>query len=74
MSASGYKQTFRQWRQKVRFTPESRHCRRKNDQDSKSGHSMSAYPPTADVNGQGAGGPLLTRSGERQDKLAKDRR
>jgi hypothetical protein len=24
---------------------------------------MSALPPKADVNGQGAGGPLLTRSG-----------
>ncbi len=38
-----------------------------------SGHPMSALPPKADVNGYGAGGPLLTQSGSREDgPVAKD--
>ena len=35
----------------------------------KSGHWMSALPPKADVNGQGAGGPLLTQSGHLRAEL-----
>ncbi len=63
MSLVGYKQTFRRVCRSVRFTPESVHRQRKRALDSKSRHSMSAYPPEADVNGYGAGGPLLTHSG-----------
>ncbi len=74
MSPLGYKRTLWGLARNVCFTPVSGHRRRKSASDSKSGHPRSAYPPTADVNGHGAGGPFLTRLGERQDKLAKDRR
>ncbi len=42
MSAYGYKQTFGEVRQRVRFTPESGHSEGKNGQDSKSGRWMPA--------------------------------
>ena len=52
MSASGYKRTFRWSCRNVRFTPNSGHSDSGNRQDSKSGLSMSALPPIADVNGR----------------------
>ncbi len=63
MSAYGYKQTYNGQLANVRFTPESGHWKRKNASDLKSGHSMSALPPKADVNGYVAGCLLMTHSG-----------
>jgi len=45
MSASGYRQTYGEVRQRVRFTPKSRHYWQIIPSHSESGHSMSALPP-----------------------------
>ncbi len=63
MSAFGYMRTLWERASKVCFTPESRNSRRKIASVPESGHWMSALPPIADINGYGAGCPLLTHSG-----------
>ncbi len=63
MSAYGYKQTYSRQLANVRFTSESGHYRRKISALPESRHSVSALPPKADINGCGAGCPLMTRSG-----------
>ncbi len=63
MSAFGYKRTFTHTVIYVRFTPESRHYRRKIGSVPESRLLVSALPPKADPNGYGAGCPLMTQSG-----------
>ncbi len=49
MSAYGYKRTYSGQLANVCFTPNSGHSRRKNASVPKSGFSVSALPPKADI-------------------------
>ena len=71
MFAYGYKQTYGEVRQRVRFTPESGHYQRKISSLPESRLPVSALPPKADINGYGAECPLLTRSGHWEHRRTK---